>query len=72
MSVDTVNVRFLRAFRAYCKGDVVEMYRGQASEWSRLGVVEVVADDPRPLIETAAVDTDGIEKADATPRRKRR
>ena len=72
MTTDIVNVWFLRAFRAYSKGAVVQMYRGQASEWSRLGVVEVVVEEPRPLLETAAIDTDGIEKADATPRRKRR
>jgi hypothetical protein len=69
---DTIKVRFLRPFRAYCVGDVVEMYRGQATEWARHGVVEPYVEQPRPLLETAALEPGDVERADATPRRKRR
>jgi ribosomal protein L9 len=62
-------VRFLRPFRVYKRGDVVEMEPGHARAWIIAGIV---AAEPEPrLMETATLEV-RAESADATPRRRRR
>lgn len=64
-----IRVRFLRPFRVYKRGDVVEMEPGHARAWVTAGIV---AADPEPrLVETSTVEV-RTEAADATPRRRRR
>lgn len=62
-------MRFIRAWRAYRKGQVVEIPGGLAAELAAGGFA--VEDRQRPLIETAAVKPEA-ETADLTPRRAKR
>jgi hypothetical protein len=62
-------VRFLKPFRVYKRGDVVDMEPGHARAWITAGIVAAES-EPR-LMETAALKV-RAESADATPRRRRR
>jgi hypothetical protein len=66
---DRIKVAFLRPFRAYRRGDVIEMDRGPAKSWVIAGIVAPVEHEQR-LIEEATVARQ-VETADA-PRRRRR
>ena len=66
---DRMKVQFLRPFRAYRKGDVIEMDRGPAKSWVQAGVVAPFEQEQR-VIEEAMVER-RAETADA-PRRRRR
>lgn len=66
---DRIKVQFLRAFRVYRKGDVIEMDRGPAKSWMLAGVVAPLEQEQR-VIEEAIVER-RAETADA-PRRRRR
>ena len=66
---DRIKVQFLRPFRAYRRGDVIEMDRGPAKSWVLAGVVAPVGQEQR-LIEEATGEG-RAETADA-PRRRRR
>ena len=71
MPSDRISVRFIRPFRAYRRGDVIEMDRGPARGWITAGIV-VPAEDEQRLIEVAAIERRDVETADAPRRRKRR
>ena len=62
-------LKFTRAWRAYRKGQVVEVAGGLATQLLAQGVA--VEDRQADLIETAALEPDA-ETADATPRRVKR
>jgi len=62
-------LRFLRAWRSYRTGQVVELAGGLATQLLAQGVA--VEDRQQQLIETAAVEHQA-ETADATPRKRRR
>ena len=62
-------LRFLRAWRAYRTGQVVELAGGLATQLLAQGVA--VEDRQQQLIETAAVEHQA-ETADATPRKRGR
>lgn len=62
-------MRFIRSWRAYRKGQVVEIPGGLAGELVAGGFA--VEDRQQPLIETAAVEPEA-ETADLTPRRAKR
>jgi hypothetical protein len=62
-------LRFLRAWRSYRTGQVVELAGGLATQLLAQGVA--VEDRQRQLIETAAVEHQA-ETADATPRKRGR
>ena len=64
-----MKLRLTRPWRAYRKGQVVDVPGGLATEWLARGIA--VHETQKPLIETAAVQQD-TETADATPRRKGR
>ena len=66
---DRIKVQFLRPFRAYRRGDVIEMDRGPAKSWVLAGVVALVDQEQR-IIEEVTVER-RAETADA-PRRRRR
>jgi len=66
---DRIKVQFLRPFRAYRKGDVIEMDRGPAKSWVLAGVVVPFEQEQR-VIEDAMVER-RAETADE-PRRRRR
>jgi hypothetical protein len=70
-TTDRIRIRFLRPYRAYRKGDVIEMDRGQAKGWVVAGIVELVGEQ-QPELEVAVAERRDVETADATPRRKRR
>lgn len=62
-------MKFIRSWRAYRKGQVVQIPGGLAAELVAGGYA--VEDHQQPLIETAAVEPDA-ETADLTPRRAKR
>lgn len=62
-------LKFVRSWRAYKSGQVVEISGGLAAELVAGGYA--VEDRQQTLIETAAVEPDA-ETADATPRRAKR
>ena len=62
-------LRFLRAWRSYRTGQVVELAGGLATQLLAQGVA--VEDRQQQLIETAAVEYQA-ETADATPRKRGR
>lgn len=62
-------LKFVRAWRAYRSGQVVEVAGGLAAELVARGVA--VEDRQQELIETAAIEP-VAETADATPKRSRR
>jgi hypothetical protein len=62
-------LRFLRAWRSYRTGQVVELAGGLATQLLAQGVA--VEDRQQQLIETAAVEHQA-ETADATPRKRGR
>ena len=62
-------LRFLRAWRGYRTGQVVELAGGLATQLLAQGVA--VEDRQQQLIETAAVEHQA-ETADATPRKRGR
>jgi hypothetical protein len=62
-------LRFVRPWRVYRSGQVVEVPGGMAAELIAKRVA--VEDTQRELIETAAVEP-VVETADATPKRRRR
>lgn len=64
-----MKMRFIRAWRAYKPGQVVEIPGGLAAELLARRVA--VEDYQKQLIETAAVEP-VVETADATPTRRRR
>ena len=68
---DRIKVRFLRPFRVYKRGDVVEMDRGPARGWIASEIVAPV-DDEQQLLEVAMVEHRGVETADAPKRRGRK
>ena len=62
-------IKFVRSWRAYRKGQTVEVAGGLATQ---LLAQRVAVEDNQPrLIETAAVEHEA-ETADATPRKRRR
>jgi hypothetical protein len=62
-------IRFTRAWRAYRTGQVVEIPGGLATQLLAQGVA--VEERQQELIETAAVEP-VVERADATPKRRRK
>ena len=64
-----MRLKFLRSWRAYRVGQVVEIPAGLAAELVSKRVA--VEDRQAELLETATVDVE-TRKADVTPRRKRR
>lgn len=62
-------IKFVRSWRAYRSGQVVEISGGLATQLLAQGLA--VEDHQQQLIETAAVEPDA-ETADATPRRSKR
>jgi len=62
-------LRFVRAFRAYRAGQVVDVPGGLAAELIARRVA--VEETQQPLIETAAIEHQA-ETADATPRKRGR
>lgn len=71
MSADRIKVRFVRPFRAYKRGDVIEMDRGPARSWIASEIVSPV-DESQQLLEVAVAEHRNVETADAPRRRKRR
>jgi hypothetical protein len=66
-----MNVRFIRAWKVYSVGDVIDVPDGMATELVNIGRV-VRETERQQLIETAAVEPAEARTADVTPRRKRR
>lgn len=66
-----MRVQFIRAWKAYCVGDVIDVPDGMATELVNTGRV-VREHERQQLLETAAVEPAEVRTADATPRRKRR
>jgi len=64
-----MKLRLTRPWRAYRKGQVVDVPGGLATEWLARGIA--VLETQQPLIETAAVQRDA-EAADATKRKRGR
>jgi hypothetical protein len=64
-----MKVRFIRAWKAYCVGDVIEVPGGMGTELINTGRA---VQDSQQLLETAAVEPAEMRTADMTPRRKRR
>jgi hypothetical protein len=64
-----MKIRFIRAWRVYCVGDVVDLPEGMANELINTGRA---ARDQQQLLETAAVDASELRTADATPRRRKK
>lgn len=65
-------VRILRGFAQYTKGQLVTIGGGVADVWIRMGRAEPAAPAAAaPKIETAALEPQ-VEKADRTPRRRRK
>ena len=62
-------ITFTRAWRAYRKGQSVEMTGGLATQLVAQGVA--IEDRQQDLIETAAIET-AAETADATPKKRGR
>jgi hypothetical protein len=62
-------LKFVRSWRAYRTGQVVDVPGGMAADLIARKVA--VEDSQHELIETAAAETD-VETADATPKRRRR
>ena len=66
-----MKVRFIRAWKAYCVGDVIEVPDGMGAELINIG--RVVRDvHTQQLLETAAVEPAEVRTADVTPRRRRK
>jgi len=66
-----MNVRFIRAWKVYCVGDVIDVPEGMATELINTG--RAVRDaNPQQLLETAAVEPAEARTADVTPRRRRK
>jgi hypothetical protein len=64
-----MTIRIVHAIGAYRRGEVLEAPEGQARLWIARGIAEEA--DTRPLLETATSEPE-VERADATPRRKRK
>lgn len=62
-------LKFIRAWRGYCKGQTADVPGGLAQQLLAQRVA--VQDNQQPLIETAAVEH-ATETADATPRKRGR
>lgn len=62
-------LKFIRAWRGYCKGQAADVPGGLAQQLLAQRVA--VHDNQQPLIETAAVEH-ATETADATPRKRGR
>ena len=62
-------MKMLRAYGSYRPGQVVDVPGGLAAEWLGRGIA--VEEKQGQLIETAALDQP-VERADATPKRRRR
>lgn len=71
MNADRIKVRFVRPFRAYKRGDVIEMDRGPARGWIASEIVAPVV-EAQQLLEVAVAEHRNVETADAPRRRKRR
>jgi len=69
-AADRMKVRFVRPYRVYRKGDVIDMDRGPAKGWIVSGIVEPVQQEQR-LIEEAMVEHRS-ETADLPQRRRRK
>ena len=66
-----MKVRFIRAWRVYCVGDVVDVPDGMATELINIG--RAVRDTAsQQLLETTAVEPAEMRTADVTPRRRRK
>lgn len=68
---DRIKVRFLRPFRVYRRGDVIEMDAGPARSWMAAGIVGLVGEEQQ-LLEVAMVENRATETADAPRRRGRK
>lgn len=68
-----VKIRILQGFRDYTPGQVFEDWPdGMCEVFVARGLIERVADDdPEQAVETAEAG-DAVERADASPRRKRK
>jgi hypothetical protein len=67
-----MKIRMVRSFRVYRKGDVLDAPAGMARHWIAHGLaVEDKQQELPQQIETAAIEPD-VERADLTPRRRRR
>lgn len=64
-----LKMKLLRAYGRYRTGQVVDVPGGLAADWLARGIA--VEETQGQLIETAAVDQ-AVERADATPKRRRR
>lgn len=69
---DRIKVRFLRPFRVYRRGDVIEMDRGPAKSWVASGIVGLAVEESLPLLETAVAENHEVRTADLPRRRKRK
>jgi hypothetical protein len=64
-----MRVRFIRAWKVYCVGDVLELPEGMASELCNAGRA---VRDSQQLLETATAEPAEVRTADITPRRRRK
>lgn len=71
IAADFVKLRFVRAYQAYRRGDVVAMPVGPAKTWIAAGLAELVTETQQEL-EVAAVERRDVETATAMPRRRRK
>lgn len=62
-------MKLLRAYGNYRTGQVVDVPGGLAADWLARGVA--IEEKQGQLLETAAIDQQ-VERADATPKRRRR
>lgn len=62
-------MKLLRPFASYRKGQVVDVPGGLAADWKARGIA--TEETQAALLETACLDRP-VEKADATPKRRRR
>jgi hypothetical protein len=63
-----MKVKFIRAWKVYCVGDVIDVPDGMGTELVNTGRA---VRDTQQLLEVADAEP-AVEHADATPRRKRR
>lgn len=64
-----MKIKMVHAVGAYRRGEVLEAPAGQARLWIARGLA--VEETQQELLETATVDRQ-VERADATPRKKRK
>lgn len=67
-----MRIRFIKAWKKYCVGDVIEVPEGRDGMASELLNTGRAVRESQQLLETAAVEPAEMRTADITPRRRRK